>query len=151
MTKFYAAICKNGIYVFSAERKPVHIDGEKFFEYESNKLREATRRLADKLVDENNLDGRDELKFFVIENSDALRNENFSKELGGLIAKKYSVSELLRKTISELKKNPKLYVDELGINYDGECYRTEKELLTKSDFSLLALSIEPAELLKYVD
>lgn len=151
MTKFYLAICKNKFYLYDDARKPVYIDGNPFFEYETNKLREATARLIEKIIDENNLSGKRELKFFVIENSDAVRNEGFAKATGDLIAKRFPLGDLLRKTISELAKNPKLYIAEFGINYDGECYHTEKGLLTKTDYSLLALSIEPNELLKFVD
>ncbi|MBR0287677.1 MAG: hypothetical protein IJQ82_01735, partial [Selenomonadaceae bacterium] len=68
MTKFYLAICRNKFYLYSDNRKPVYIDGEIFFEYETSKIREATGRLTNKIVDENNLSNANELKFFVIEN-----------------------------------------------------------------------------------
>ena len=69
-----------------------------------------------------------------------------------MAAKKFPTDELLRKILEQLTKNPKLYVDEFGINYDGECYcYVDNSLLLKSEYSLLALSIEPAELLKFVD
>ena len=151
MTKFYLAICKNRFYLYDDSRKPVHIDGEAFFEYDTNKIREASNRFTDKIVDENNLADKNELTFFIVENSDTALNESFSKAQSNLIAKKFSLNEFLRKTINELAKNPKLYISELGINYDGECYRIENELLIKNDYSLLALSIEPTTLLKFVD
>jgi len=148
--KFYLAICKNKFYLYDEACKPVHIDGNPFFEYERNKIREATLELTEKIVDDNNLANKNELKFFIVENSDAVLNESFAKAQGNLIAKKYPLNELLRKTIRELAKNPKLYVNELGVNYDGECYKVENEILTARDYSLLALSIEPKELLNFV-
>ena len=151
MTKIYLAICKNKFYLYGENRKPVYIDGEAFFEYETSKIREATGRLTNKIVDENNLSNANELKFFVIENSDAALNESFAKAQGKHIVKKFPIDKLLRKTISELSQNPKLYIAQFGINYDGECYHTEKGLLTKTEYSLLALSIEPSALLKFVD
>lgn len=151
MAKFYLAICKNRFYLYDDARKPVYVDGNPFFEYETNKLREATVRLTDKLVDENNLSSKRELKFFVIENGDAVRNEGFAKMAETSLAKRFPLGDLLRKTISELAKNPKLYIAQFGINYDGECYHVEKGLLTKTEYSLLALSIEPSALLKFVD
>ncbi|MBR0289046.1 MAG: hypothetical protein IJQ82_08715 [Selenomonadaceae bacterium] len=151
MVKFYVVICKNKFYLYGDDRKPVYIDGEAFFEYETGKIREATGRLTNKIVDENNLSNANELKFFVIENSDAALNDSFTKAQDNRIAKRFTLAELLRKTISELAKNPKLYIEQFGINYDGECYHTEKSLLTKTEYSLLALSIEPNELLKFVD
>lgn len=150
MMKFYLAICKNKFYLYDEARKPVHIDGNPFFDYERNKIREATLELTEKIVDDNNLANKNELKFFIVENSDAVLNESFAKAQGNLIAKKYPLNELLRKTIRELAKNPKLYVNELGVNYDGECYKVENEILTARDYSLLALSIEPKELLNFV-
>lgn len=151
MMKFYLAICKNKFYLYDEARKPVHIDGNPFFDYERNKIREATFELTEKIVDDNNLANKNELKFLVVENSDAVLNESFAKAQGNLIAKKYPLNELLRKTIRELAKNPKLYVNELGVNYDGECYNVENEILTAREYSLLALSIEPKELLNFVD
>lgn len=151
MIKFYLTICKNKFYLYDDNRKPVYIDGEAFFDYETNKIREAANRLTDKIVDENNLSDKNELKFYVIENSDAALNESFAKSQGERIAKKFSLNELLRKTIAELAKNPKLYVAEFGVNYDGECYSTENGLLTKRDYSLLALTIEPTALIKFVE
>ena len=151
MTKFYLAICKNRFYLYDNDRAPVHIDGEPFFEYETNKIREASNRLTHKIVDEYNLSGKDDLTFFVIENSDASLNESFTGAQDKLIAKRFSLSELLPKTIRALAKNPKLYIHELGVNYDGECYRIDNELLTGREYSLLALTIEPAELIKFLD
>lgn len=151
MMKFYLAICKNKFYLYDEARKPVHIDGNPFFDYERNKIREATLELTEKIVDDNNLANKNELKFLVVGNSDAVLNESFAKAQGNLIAKKYPLNELLRKTIRELAKNPKLYVNELGVNYDGECYNVENEILTAREYSLLALSIEPKELLNFVD
>lgn len=151
MMKFYLAICKNKFYLYDEARKSVHIDGNPFFDYERNKIREATLELTEKIVDDNNLANKNELKFLVVENSDAVLNESFAKAQGNLIAKKYPLNELLRKTIRELAKNPKLYVNELGVNYDGECYNVENEILTAREYSLLALSIEPKELLNFVD
>ena len=151
MAKFYLAICKNRFYLYDDARKPVYIEGNPFFEYETNKLREATARLMEKLVDENNLSSKRDLKFFVVENGDTVRNEGFAKMAETSLAKRFPLDALLRKTISELAKNPKLYIEPFGINYDGECYHTEKGLLIKTEYSLLALSIEPSALLKFVD
>lgn len=151
MVNFYLAICKNKFYLYDDARKPVYIEGNPFFEYETNKLREATGRLIEKLVDENNLSSKCELKFFLLENDDAVRNEGFTRMAETSLAKRFPLGEILRKTISELAQNPKLYIAQFGINYDGECYHMEKELLTKTEYSLLALSIEPSALLKFVD
>lgn len=149
--KIYLAICRNKFCLYDDTRKIIHIDGDPFFEYEPNKIRNATFRLMDKVVDESNLSSKSDLCFFVIDNSDNLRNEGVAKELGNLLVKKYSLDGLLRQAINELGKNPKLYVSEFGVNYDGECYRLENELLVKGEYNLLALSIEPNELLKFID
>ena len=151
MTKIYLVICKNKFYLYDEARKPVRIAGKNFFEYDRNKIREATSRLTKELVNMNKLSSESELKFFVVENSDAALNEGFAKVHGDLVAKKFSLEGLMRTTIRELSADPKLYVDEFGINYDGDCYRRDNERLTRSNFSLLALSIEPEALLKFFD
>lgn len=151
MLRFYLAICKSRFYIYGENCEPVHIDGEAFFEYEISKIRESTDRLIKKILDENNLSNVNELNFFVIENSNAALNDGFAKAQGGRIAKRFSLDKLLRKTIGDLAKDPKLYVGELGVNYDGECYRMEDGRLTIRDYSLTALTIEPSALLKFVD
>ena len=151
MTNFYLAICRNRFYLYGDNRKPVYIDGEAFFEYETGKIREATGRLADKIADENNLSDANAIRFFVIENSNAVLNDSFARAQGKRVAKRFPLNELLRRTIGDLVKDPKLYVGELGVNYDGECYRLENGRLTVRDYSLTALTIEPTTLIKFVD
>lgn len=150
MTQFYLAVCKNKFFVFDDARKPVFIEGESFFAYEVNKIRTAVAKLLEQLSDEYNLD-KNEMNFRVVANSDKVRNESLNKELGAAIVKTYKLDELIRKTLAEFAKNPKLYINEFGLNYDGECYRFDNSLLIYDDFSLLALSIEPSELLNFVD
>lgn len=151
MKKFYLAICKNRFYLYDDSRKPVCIEGKFFFEYETNKIREASGRLMEKLVDENNLSSKRDLKFFVVESGDAVKNEVLARMAETSLAKRFPLHELLRRTIGDLAKNSTLYVNELGVNYDGECYRLENGLLTVRDYSLTALTIEPSALLKFVD
>ncbi|MBR3747648.1 MAG: hypothetical protein IKP64_00025 [Selenomonadaceae bacterium] len=150
MTQFYLAVCKNKFYVYDDARKPVYIEGEPFFAYEVNKIRTAVAKLREQISDEYNLD-KNEITFRVVANSDKVRNESLSKELGAAIVKTYKLDELIRKTLTEFAKNPKLYINEFGLNYDGESYRFDNNLLIYDDFSLLALSIEPSELLNFVD
>ena len=149
--KFYLVICKNKFFLYNEKREPVYIDAEPFFEYETNKIREAAVRLKEKIIDENNLSDDSDLQFAVIENADKVRNENVAKELGNLIVKNYSIIELMRKTVSELSKNQKLYIKELGVNYDGECYHLDDGPMWCNEYSLLALSVDSSEVIKFVD
>lgn len=151
MMRIYLTIFKNKFYLYNEEREPLYVEGEPFFAYETNKMREAVIRMVESIFYENNLSSKNDLQFFVIDNSDAIRNESLSRELGSAIVKNYSLNDLLKKLLTALSRNPKLYVNELGINYDGECYRMDNGLLTQSEYSLLALSIEPSELLKFVE
>ncbi len=149
MTKFYLAVCKNKFYVYDEARKPFHVEGEPFFAYNVNKIRAAVAKLWEQIADEQNLD-KNEINFLIVSNSDNVRNESLSKELGTAIVKTYALDELIRSALTELAKNPKLHINEFGLNYDGECYHFDNGLLIHDDFSLLALSIEPSELLKFV-
>ena len=148
--KFYLVICKDKFFLYNEKRESVHLEGNPFFKYESNKIREASIRLIETLIDENNLSSKDELQFEVIENSDKVRNGGVAKELGNLIVKSHSINDLMPKTVSALAKNPKLYIKELGVNYDGECYHFD-EPMWRSDYSLTALSIDPSEVMKFVN
>lgn len=99
--KIYLAICKNKFCLYDEAKKILHVDGDPFFEYELNKIRNATVRLIEKIVDENNLSGKSELRFFVIDNSDNVRNEGVAKELGNLLIKRYPLDGLLRQLLRD--------------------------------------------------
>ena len=143
MLKLYLIIGKDRFYLYNERREIVYIEANPFFLYESNKIREAAVRLTEKIVDENNLSDKSELRFIVIENSDNVRNESVVKELGNLIVQKYSIYDLIRKTLAEFAKDSSLYIKELGINYDGESERKFSNAGFKAvnSFSRLALEI----------
>lgn len=150
MNNFYLVIGKDKFFVYSERRELVYIDGNPFFEYEPRKIREAVNRLIEKIVDENNFSDKNDLKFSVIENIDSVRNESVEDELGNLIVQKYFIGNIIQETVSSLAKNPKLYISELGVNYDGDCYFLQDGDLWRYEYSLLALSIDTAEIMKFV-
>ena len=147
---FYLIICKDKFFIYSERREIVHIDGNPFFEYELSKIRDAVKRLIEKIVDENNLSDKNDLQFAVIENIDSVRNESVEDELGNLIVRKYPVGNILHEMILTLSQNPKLYINELGVNYDGDCYYLKKGELWRNEYSLLALSPDTSEIMKFV-
>ena len=154
MNNFYLLICKDKFFLYrdtNAGREIVYIDGNPFFEYDPRKIRESIRRLIEKIVDENNLSNENELKFVVIENIDPVRNESVEEEIGNLIIKKIFIGNIINETVLSLAKNPKLYIEELGVNFDGECYFLQGGELWRYEYSLLALSIEPSEIMKFVN
>ena len=147
---FYLVICKDKFFLYSELREKVYIDGNPFFEYDPRKIRESVNRLIEKIVDENNLSDKNDLKFVVVENIDPVRNESVEEEIGNLISKKIFIGDIINETVFSLAKNPKLYIEELGVNFDGECYFLQSGELYRDEYSLLALSIDSSEIMKFV-
>lgn len=151
MTKFYLAVCRNRFYVFDGEtRQAEHIDGNPYVEYEQNKAREGVRRLVAALLENRNKEDRRDLHFDLIESTDELLNEAVVRELDERDMKRYSAVDLMNRALVELSKDRSLYIRELGANYDGECYHIGDGPMWRSEYSLLALTLEPNGLLKYV-
>ena len=151
MLQYFLAVCKNKFHVYRVDGKPEYFGGNDYFEYEQSKIHEATARLIDEILSNNNLADRNELQFALIENSDAVRNEIVLKELKNLVVRRFAVNDLIYAAMNELAKNPALYIYDLGVNYDGESYHLEKNNpMWRGVYSLLALSIEPQELLKFI-
>ena len=57
----------------------------------------------------------------------------------------------IRRALDDLSKDRKLHVKELGANYDGECYHIGDGPMWRNEYSLLALTLEPGNLLKYIE
>ncbi len=151
MLQYFLVICKNRFYVYRTDGAPEYFGGNDYFEYEQSKIREAAAQLVEEILSNNNLADRNELQFALIENSDAVRNEIVLKELKNLVVQRYAVNDLVYAAMVDLAKNPALYIRELGVNYDGESHHLDaNNPMWRGAYSLLALTIEPIELLKRV-
>lgn len=149
--KFYLAVCRNRFYVFDGETRQVErIDGNPYVEYEQNKVREGVRRLVAALLENRNKEDRWELHFDLIESTDELLNEAVIRELDERDMKRYSAVDLMNRALVELSKDRSLHIRDLGANYDGECYHIGDGPMWRNEYSLLALTLEPTDLLKYV-
>ena len=42
------------------------------------------------------------------------------------------------------------HIDEYGINYDGSCYKLQKEKLYRGNYSLLAMNVDEEQIAKYI-
>ena len=150
--KFYLAICQNKFFVYHENKAPESFSsGNLYLEYEPSKVREAVKRLVSEIIDSNNLSGKDDLQFLLIKSTDIMINSAVESELGGAVIKSYEAAELVNKALSQLARDPKLYIKELGVNYDGECYHLgDNGPMWRNEYSLLALTIDSSELLKQV-
>ena len=154
MLKFYLFVCRDKFYVYRAKDRAVETlsSGYPYLEYEQDKMRKATENLVIELLEGNNIEDKNELQFVLIENSDKVRNDTVNEVLGNSIIARYNVHDLVKQAVSKLACDPKLYIKELGVNYDGECYHLDdKGPMYRSEYSLLALSIKPEALLKFLN
>lgn len=102
------------------------------------------------LADINNLDNENEIELIIIENSDRVRNTNVKLALKNYIKETIQLDTLLLRLIHDLLKNKSLYIDEFGINYDEDCYIMRSNTLERSNYSLLAYTVNQNMLMNYV-
>lgn len=148
--QFYLAICQNKFFVYREDKTPETFEsGNPYLEYESGKVREAVKRLVSEIIDSNNFSNRDDLQFVLIKSNDNAINSAVEEELGGTVIKHCEATELVNKALLQLARDPKLYIKEFGVNYDGECYHLEDNSpMWRNEYSLLALTIDSSDLLK---
>ena len=101
------------------------------------------------LKENNNLSDSDELRFFVLESSDTVRNEVVMSRLGDTLAHRYSVFAAIERALNDIGNDPKEYL-EFGLNYDGHSYMIKQGTTNVGEFNLLALTVEPQMMLKYM-
>lgn len=85
-----------------------------------------------------------------MENSDSVRNEKVRRVLGNKIKATYKITDVLDATVKNLSRQKDLYIDRLGINFDSESYQLKAGRLKREAYSLLAYTIMPNELVKYL-
>ena len=148
--EFYLVLCADRFYVYGKGNEGAQsFDGNPFFEYEPSKIASAMEELLDVLVENNNLTGREDMRFILIESNDSVKNDVATGKLEGLILGRSPIEGLLQKVMEEFSKDPKKYM-ELGINYDGKSYLPGETHEKFGEFNLLSLTVEPDALLKYV-
>lgn len=150
MLELYLVICTDKFYVFEKGGGSVQsFDGNPYFEYEPSKISTATKNLLDSLLENNNLDSRDDLRFFVVESWDLVRNEIVLGRLGENVVHSYSLAEAIERAFGDFSQDARKYM-EFGLNYDGHSYQLEQGRTRSGEFNLLAMTIEPQTLLRYI-
>lgn len=152
MIDFYLAICADKFYIYDKKNgSQQSFAGNPFFEYTPSKISTATDELLQALIENNNLSDRQDLRFSIIESADPVKNDVVAAKLGEQAVVRFPLGNIVDRMMIDLGKNPKNHI-ELGINYDGICYTPKKSgAARQSSFSLLANTVEPDMLLKYVD
>lgn len=152
MKVFYLVIGNDKLFLYTKENDQFaksYMNGVPYFEYDANKATACMNELLDVLVKEYNLETNAELEFIVLENEDGTRTKVIESALKDYIKTKISLSTVLADMMRKLKKDKKLYIDKLGINYDGKNYMLLDKKVIKSEYSLLAYTVSADSLMKY--
>ena len=151
--RFYVVIGKGSFFLYRKENKkfePEYIDGNPYYRYILHEIKASVKQMLITLADINNLDNENEIELVIIENSDRVRNTNVKLALKNYIKETIQLDTLLLRLIHDLLKNKSLYIDELGINYDEDCYIMRSNTLERSNYSLLAYTVNQNMLMNYV-
>lgn len=149
---FYLIILKKSLYVYRKKNEafiPEYIEGKLAEDYELKNLEDKVKKIIEYIAEANNLTP-DEVHISVVENSDSVRNEKVRRVLGNKIKATYKITDVLDATVKNLRRQKDLYIDQLGINFDGESYQLKAGRLKREAYSLLAYTIMPNELVKYL-
>lgn len=151
--QFHVVIGKSAFFVYRKDGEkfePEYIDGNPYYRYILHNIKSSAEQLLAMLVDINNLDDENELDLVIIENSDRVRNVNVEQVLKKCVKEKIKLSTLLLRLLQDLSEDKSLYIDEFGVNYDGECYVMKNSVLKHSKYSLLAYTVNQEMLMNYV-
>lgn len=151
--RFYVVIGKGAFFLYRKNGKkfePEYIDGNPYYRYILHKIKPSAKQMVEALIENNNLNNESEIELVLIENSDRVRNVNVKQALNSCVKQVIKLDEILLRLTHDLLKNKKLYIDEFGINYDEECYKIRSNELERSNYSLLAYTVDQDMLMNYV-
>lgn len=151
--RFYVVIGKGSFFLYRKDNKkfePEYIDGNPYYRYILHEIKASVKQMLITLADINNLDNENEIELVIIENSDRVRNTNVKLALKNYIKETIQLDTLLLRLIHDLLKDKSLYIDEFGINYDEDCYIMRSNTLERSNYSLLAYTVNQNMLMNYV-
>lgn len=151
--KFYIVIGKGAFFLYRKNGKsfePEYIDGNPYYRYILHEIKSSAEKMLTELADNNNLEDRSNIELVIIENSDRVRNVNVEKALEKYITETIKLDKLILRLMHDLLKRDNLYIDQLGINYDEECYVMKSNNLERSNYSLLAYTVNQDMLIHYV-
>ena len=146
-------IGKNAFFLYRKNDKNFeieYIDGNPYYQYILHEIKLYAEQVLTALVDINNLDDKNEIELIIIENSDHVRNVNVEQVLEKYIKERLKLDTVLLRIMHDLLEDKNLYIKDFGINYDGECYILENNILKRDNYSLLAYTINQDMLMKYV-
>lgn len=146
--ELYLVIGRGKLFVFRQREKGFEeefFNGEPCFPYEATRIPEAVEKLQQELKDNYNLACDDPLPLKVILTSDKLLNQAFERALTGMTM--LPLKPLLEKAIRQLSRDTGNFIPKLGINYEGRSYIRQGNGLKSADFSLVAYTLEPGQLL----
>lgn len=151
--RFYVVIGKGAFFVYRKEDKkfePEYIDGNPYYRYILHEIKSSAKQMLAALADINNLENENEIELAIIENSDRVRNVNVKLALENNVKEVIKLDTVLFRVIHDLLKDKSLYIDEFGVNYDEESYVMRSNALERSNYSLLAYTINQDILMNYV-
>ncbi|MGG7175289.1 hypothetical protein ACQPV1_18475 [Clostridium neonatale] len=152
MQNFYMIIGKNELFLYEKNENGYvrqFIEGNSEYSYKLNNAKNDVDRLIKSLVNEYNMETSAEIEFVVIDNENTIYSEIIEKALGEYVAKKNDLKQILTNIIKKLKRDNKLMIDELGINFDGKNYVMSNNKLIKNDYSLLGYTLHADDIMKF--
>lgn len=153
MHTFYMIISKEKLYLYKKDNDEYlrqQIEGNYYFRYSINNVRNDVNRLLNSLVKEFNMDTRAEIMLVVIDNEDDITSRSIEASIKEYTVDKYDISTLMLKVLKTLDKDSSLLINEFGVNFDGKNYIQKDDRIVKKGFNLLGYTLDEDDLMKYI-
>lgn len=126
----------------------IYINGEQDVLYEPTKAKICVENMVNALVDEYNLESKNDVQFKIFTNGDA--NVNKALERYANEDNMTDIKNIIKTIYKQLSENKDLLINEYGLNYDGINYSMiNGNELSCGKFKLLAYVLQDEYIIKY--
>lgn len=150
MPRMCILLRKGHFYIMGLEEAPESISLERTIKYHRSHLTEKIKQIKDELVQGFNLLDDKELSFILIGNDDSVLTEQVASALGSQLSiSPLSLESFLIPYIDHLNEEPSLYINEFGVNFDGNNFLPQKGMLKKSEFNLFGYTVQNDQFMRF--
>ena len=151
MKNLYMVIGKSELLLYEREDDKFnkqYIDGNPGFSYELRNIENSISELLEALVNENNLESKNELGFTLIRDANDRVGGKVESCIADYINDVIILEEIVEDYIHKAATDPLSMIDEYGINYYDNNYIIKDGKVIKSDFDLLGLTVNTDSLME---
>lgn len=153
MQKCFLVLGKNRIHIYELLENSFalqRINGNPFYEYTYSNAEKDIQTMLEFLCEEFNLASFAGLELYLLENENQAYTETVINALNNVSATKVSLNMAIKHVLKKIVNDKNISMQEYGINFDGVNYKLQGDEIITDSFDLLAYTIKPEVLVKYL-